>query len=60
MNAPKDRIKDMPKSNYQLSLFDADPKFKEAQDMLSAIDINIISPIEALLKLNEIKKKLGN
>ncbi|MCH6236322.1 DNA mismatch repair protein MutS [Cognataquiflexum rubidum] len=60
MNAPKDRIKDMPKSNYQLSLFDADPKFKEAQEMLSAIDINTISPIEALLKLNEIKKKLGN
>jgi DNA mismatch repair protein MutS len=60
MNAPKDRIKDMPKSNYQLSLFDADPKFKEAQDMLTAIDINTISPIEALLKLNEIKKKLGN
>jgi len=28
--------------------------------MLSAIDINTISPIEALLKLNEIKKKLGN
>ncbi|WP_113926295.1 DNA mismatch repair protein MutS [Cognataquiflexum aquatile] len=60
MNAPKDRIKDMPKRNYQLSLFDADPKFKEAQEMLSAIDINTISPIEALIKLNEIKKKLGN
>lgn len=60
MNAPKERIKDMPKSNYQLSLFDADPKFKEAQEMLSSIDINTISPIEALIKLNEIKKKLGN
>lgn len=60
MNAPKDRIKDMPKRNYQLSLFDADPKFKEAQEMLSAIDINTISPIEALIRLNEIKKKLGN
>lgn len=60
MNAPKDRIKDIPKRNYQLSLFDADPKFKEAQEMLSAIDINTISPIEALIKLNEIKKKLGN
>jgi DNA mismatch repair protein MutS len=60
MSAPKDRIKDMAKSNYQLSLFDADPKFKEAQEMLSAIDINTISPIEALIKLNEIKKKLGN
>ncbi|MCH6200557.1 DNA mismatch repair protein MutS [Aquiflexum sp. LQ15W] len=60
MSAPKDRVKDMPKSNYQLSLFDADPKFKEAQEMLAAIDINTISPIEALIKLNEIKNKLGN
>jgi DNA mismatch repair protein MutS len=60
MSSPKDRMKEMPKSNYQLSLFDADPKFKEAQDMLTAIDINTISPIEALIKLNEIKKMLGN
>jgi DNA mismatch repair protein MutS len=58
MNASKDRIKDMPKNNYQLSLFDLDPKFKEAQEMLEKIDINTISPIEALIKLNEIKKKL--
>jgi DNA mismatch repair protein MutS len=58
MNASKDRIKDMPKNNYQLSLFDLDPKFKEAQEMLENIDINTISPIEALIKLNEFKKKL--
>jgi DNA mismatch repair protein MutS len=58
MNTSKDRIKDMPKNNYQLSLFDLDPKFKEAQEMLENIDINTISPIEALIKLNEIKKKL--
>ncbi len=58
MNTSKDRIKDMPKNNYQLSLFDLDPKFKEAQEMLEKIDINTISPIEALIKLNEIKKKL--
>ncbi|SMD42923.1 DNA mismatch repair protein MutS [Aquiflexum balticum DSM 16537] len=58
MNASKDKIKDMPKNNYQLSLFDLDPKFKETQEMLENIDINTISPIEALIKLNEIKKKL--
>lgn len=58
INASKDRIKDMPKNNFQLSLFDMDPKFKEAQEMLENIDINTISPIEALIKLNEIKKKL--
>ena len=50
----------MPKNNYQLSLFDMDPKLKEAQEMIQRIDINTISPIEALLKLHELKKKLEN
>lgn len=58
MNASKETLKDMPKNNYQLSLFDLDPKFKETQEMIAKIDINTISPIEALIKLNEIKKKL--
>lgn len=54
-----DKMKELPKNNYQLSLFEIDPKFKEAQEFIQAIDINTISPIEALLKLNEIKKKLN-
>lgn len=58
MSPSKEKMRDMPKNNYQLSLFDMDPKFKEAQEMLGSIDINTISPIEALIKLNEIKKKL--
>jgi DNA mismatch repair protein MutS len=58
LHASKNNLKEMPKNNYQLSLFDIDPKFKETQDMISKIDINTISPIEALIKLNEIKKKL--
>ncbi|UJP65692.1 DNA mismatch repair protein MutS [Mongoliitalea daihaiensis] len=58
MYQSSDRLKDIPKNNYQLSLFEIDPKFKEAQEIIKAIDINTISPIEALLKLNEIKKKL--
>ncbi|MCH7410961.1 DNA mismatch repair protein MutS [Belliella sp. DSM 111904] len=56
----KEKIKELPKNNYQLSLFEIDPKFKAAQEMLDAIDINTISPVEALIKLNEIKKKLEN
>lgn len=60
MSPSKDKMRDMPKNNYQLSLFDLDPKFKEAKEMLGSIDINTISPIEALIKLNEIKKKLEN
>lgn len=58
LNSSKEKIKEMPKNNYQLSLFEMDPKFKEAQEMLEKIDINTISPVEALIKLNEIKKKL--
>jgi DNA mismatch repair protein MutS len=54
-----EKMKELPKNNYQLSLFEIDPKFKEAQEMIQAIDINTISPIEALLKLNEIKKKIN-
>jgi DNA mismatch repair protein MutS len=45
----------MPKQNYQLSLFEADPKFEQVRELLGKIDINTISPIEALMKLNEIK-----
>ena len=60
LQASKEKVREMPKNNFQLSLFDMDPKFKEAQELLSSIDINTISPIEALLKLNELKKKLDN
>lgn len=58
LNKQKEKIKDMPKNNYQLSMFEIDPKYKEAKEMLDLIDINTISPVEALIKLNEIKKKL--
>lgn len=59
LNVQKDKIRDLPKNNFQLSLFDMDPKFKEAKTLLDEIDINTISPVEALLKLNEVKKKLA-
>ncbi|MDN3669157.1 DNA mismatch repair protein MutS [Echinicola jeungdonensis] len=58
LHQQQERVKDLPKNNFQLSLFEMDPKFKEAQEILNAIDINTISPVEALLKLNDIKKKL--
>jgi len=54
----KEHFKSIPKNNFQLSLFEIDPKFTEAKQILDLIDINAISPIEALLKLHEIKKKL--
>lgn len=58
MSEKKESFKAVPKNNYQLSLFEMDPKFSEAKKLLESIDINSISPIEALLKLHEIKKKL--
>ncbi|SFU07752.1 DNA mismatch repair protein MutS [Algoriphagus locisalis] len=54
----KENIKSIPKNNYQLSMFELDPKFQAAKDLIEGIDINAISPIEALLKLHEIKKKI--
>ena len=54
----KEHLKSIPKNNYQLSMFEMDPKFTGAKQLLDQIDINAISPIEALLKLHEIKKKL--
>ena len=58
MNQGKKSLSSVPKNNYQLSMFEMDPKFKEAKELLDQIDINSISPIEALLKLHEVKKTL--
>lgn len=44
----------------QLSMFQVDdPQMQEIRQMLQAIDLNTLSPIEALLKLNEIKKLIN-
>lgn len=43
----------------QLSIFDAHTEtFEEIRKLLSALDINRLTPVEALLKLNEIKGML--
>jgi DNA mismatch repair protein MutS len=58
----KERIKetprmDIPKNNFQLSFFEPeDPKIEELKAKLKAIDVNTLSPIEALLKLNDLVK----
>ncbi|MFY0591761.1 DNA mismatch repair protein MutS [Roseivirga sp.] len=57
-NQSDDKVKSIPKNNYQLSMFEADPTFNEIKELLEKTDINTISPVEALLKLNEIKGKL--
>ena len=43
----------------QLSIFDAHTAtFEEMRTMLNNIDINRLTPVEALMKLNEIKNIL--
>jgi len=48
------KFDELPKATHQMSLFEMDPRSKEIHEMLGKIDINTISPVEALLKLNEI------
>jgi len=57
-NQTEEKLKEVPKNNFQLNLFEADPTFNEIKEILETLDINTISPVEALLKLNEIKGKL--
>ena len=56
------KLKDMPKANFQMSLFGAEiPEgLKKIEEELGKLDVNTMSPIEALLKLNELKRVLGN
>jgi DNA mismatch repair protein MutS len=53
-NEPQKKLQELPKATHQMSLFEMDPKYKQVQEMLETTDINTISPVEALLKLNEI------
>lgn len=53
------RLQEIPKNNYQMKIFEAsNPKFDKIEEMLRHLDINTISPVEALLKLNEVKRVL--
>jgi DNA mismatch repair protein MutS len=49
-----------PNTKYQLSIFDAHTEtFESIREELDAIDINNLTPVEALMKLQAIKKKLN-
>jgi len=58
-NQDRKRIQDMPAPAAQMSLFESDPRFKAIQELLGRVDINTISPVEALLKLNEVLSVLN-
>lgn len=54
------KAKKLTEENMQLSFFQLDdPILEEIRSDLIQIDINTLTPVEALMKLNEIKRKLG-
>ena len=56
----KTKTKNIAPTDFQLNIFQVeDEQWKEVKDILNSIDINTITPMEALLKLNQIKEKLG-
>lgn len=49
-------LKEVPKSTWQMSLFNAsDPVAETIKAQVESLDINSLSPVEALLKINEWK-----
>ena len=47
--------------NVQMNLFQInDPKTTEIINLLNNIDVNTLTPVESLMKLNEIKQLLEN
>jgi DNA mismatch repair protein MutS len=55
----KDSIKKVQDQNYQLNLFQInDPKTAELLQTIDKLNIDSLTPIEALMKLNEIKQLL--
>lgn len=59
-NSTLDKIKKVTEENIQLSFFQLDdPVLENIREELLKIDINTLTPIEAMMKLNAIKKMIG-
>ncbi len=55
----KDTMKGMQAKNFQMTMFDmSDPKLKGVAAAIDKLEINALTPIEALMKLHELKKML--
>ena len=54
-----EKIQQLSIPKMQLSIFDAhSDTFEEIRTLLNAVDINRLTPVEALLKLQEVKAKV--
>ncbi|WP_146899168.1 DNA mismatch repair protein MutS [Adhaeribacter aerolatus] len=52
----KRSLQQVPKQKFQLNMFELnDPLMMKIRDLFDKLDINTITPVEALLKLNELK-----
>ena len=55
----KETMKGMQAKNFQMTMFDmSDPKLKDVAAAIDKLEINALTPIEALMKLHELKKML--
>jgi len=57
----KEKVKKINAPAMQLSFFDADPDpaLTELKEQLEELDLNLLTPIECMLKLDELKRLLG-
>lgn len=50
------QLKKIPTQNYQLNIFDGLAEdLKRVKEILEGVNINTLTPVEALMKLNELK-----
>ncbi|MGJ1265617.1 DNA mismatch repair protein MutS [Sphingobacterium spiritivorum] len=57
----KDSMRKIQKQAYQLQMFAIDdPILEKIRDMLNNLDVNTLTPVEALMKLDEIQRLLKN
>ncbi|MBT2559530.1 DNA mismatch repair protein MutS [Hymenobacter sp. ISL-91] len=57
---PAAAVHSAPRPSLQLSMFEpADPALERLRELLTQLDVNTLTPIEALLKLNELKLAVG-
>ena len=55
----KDSIKKVQQQAYQLQMFSIDdPILVKIRDLLNNLDVNTLTPVEALMKLDEIQRVL--
>ncbi|MBW3127319.1 DNA mismatch repair protein MutS [Hymenobacter profundi] len=58
---PAAAVHNAPRPSLQLSMFEpADPALERLRELLEKLDVNTLTPIEALLKLNELKLAAGS